>query len=49
MGNFRQSLKELSAGDTPIFLFPDNNLSTCQGILTKLGNALRLRRSVWDC
>ena len=26
-----------SARDVPIFLFPDGNLSMCQGILTKLG------------
>ena len=32
MGKFRQILTELSTQDTPIFLFPDNNL-----ILTKLG------------
>ena len=27
MGKFHQIFTELSAGDTPIFLFPDNNLS----------------------
>ena len=37
MGKFRQSLEELSAGDTPIFSFLDDNLSRYQGILTKLG------------
>ena len=37
MGKFRQILMELSAGDTPIFSIPDDNLSKCQGILTKLG------------
>ena len=29
----------------PMFRFPDSNLSKCQGILTKLGHALILRRS----
>ena len=37
MGNFRQSLTELSARDTPIFLLPDNDLSKHQRIFTKLG------------
>ena len=27
MGRFRQTFTELSARDTPIFSFPDNNLS----------------------
>ena len=27
MGKFRQILTDLSAWDTPIFLFPDDNLS----------------------
>ena len=37
MGKFRQFLMELSARDTPIFSFPDYNLSKYQGIFTKLG------------
>ena len=37
MGKFRQILTELSAQDTPIFLFPVDNLSKCQWIFTKLG------------
>ena len=37
MGKFRQFLTELSARDTPIFLFPDDNLSKHQWIFTKLG------------
>ena len=37
MGKFRQILTELSARDMPIFLFPDDNLSKCQWIFTKLG------------
>ena len=36
MGKFRQFLKELSAHDTPIFSFQDNNCSKCQWIFTKL-------------
>ena len=35
MEKFCQILTELSARDTPIFSFPNDNLS--QGILTKLG------------
>ena len=37
MGKFRQFLTELSARDTPIFSFPDDNLSKHQLIFTKLG------------
>ena len=37
MGEFRQILTELSARDTPIFSFPDDNLSKHQWIFTKLG------------
>ena len=37
MGEFRQFLRELSARDTPIFSFPDDNLSKHQWIFTKLG------------
>ena len=37
-GKFHQVLVELSTRDTPIFLFLDDNLSNCQGILTKLGS-----------
>ena len=35
MGEFRHIFMELSARDTPIFSFPDDNLSKLQGILTK--------------
>ena len=35
MGKFRQIFTELSVRDTPIFSFPDDNLSKKQGILTK--------------
>ena len=37
MGKFRQFLTELSARDTHIFSFPDDNLSKHQWIFTKLG------------
>ena len=37
MGKFRQIFTELSALDTPIFSFPDDNLSKRQWIVTKLG------------
>ena len=43
MGKFCQTLTELSAGDTPIFLFPEDNLSKCQGILTKLGTCIDIK------
>ena len=36
MGKFRQIWMELSARDTPIFSFPDDNLSKRQWIFTKL-------------
>ena len=37
MGKFRQCLTELSARDTPIFSYPDGNLSKHQWIFIKLG------------
>ena len=37
---------ELSVRDTPIFSFPDNNLSKSQGILTKLGTCIDMKE-VW--
>ena len=43
MAKFHQILMELSAWDTPIFLFPDNNLSKCRGILTKLGTCFDIK------
>ena len=46
MGKFRQILTELSARDTPIFSFPDNNLSKCQGILTKPGMCIDIKE-IW--
>ena len=44
MGKFRQILTELSARD--IFSFPDDNLSKCQGILTKLGTCINIKE-IW--
>ena len=46
MGKFRQILTELSARDMPIFSFPDDNLSKCQGILTKLGTCIDMKE-IW--
>ena len=46
MGKFRQFLTELSAQDTSIFSFPDDNLSKCQGILTKLGTCIDIKE-IW--
>ena len=37
MGKFRQIYMKLSAQDTPIFSFSDDNLSKHQWIFTKLG------------
>ena len=37
---------ELSARNTPTFSFPDNNLSKCQGILTKLGTCINIKE-IW--
>ena len=46
MGKFSEILKELSARDTPIFTFRDDNLSKCQGILTKLGTCIHIKE-IW--
>ena len=50
MAKFRQIFTELSARDTPIFSFPDDNLSwdfnQCQGILTKLGTCINIKE-IW--
>ena len=43
---FHQILTELSAQDTPIFSFLDDNLSKCQGILTKLGPCIDIK-GIW--
>ena len=46
MGKFRQFLTELSAWDTSIFLFPDYNLSSKQGIFTKLAICIDIKE-IW--
>ena len=46
MGKFCQILTELSARNTPIFSFLDDNLSKCQGILTKLGTCIDIEE-IW--
>ena len=46
MGKFRYILTELLARDTPIFSFPDENLSKCQRILTKLGTCIDIKE-IW--
>ena len=46
MGKFRQILTELSAGDTLMFSFPDNNLCKYQGILTKRGTCIDIKE-IW--
>ena len=46
MGKFCQILTELSALDMPIFSFPDDSLSKCQGILTKLGTCIDMKE-IW--
>ena len=46
MGKFRRILTELSARDTPIFLFQDDNLNKDQGILTKLGTCIDMKE-IW--
>ena len=48
MGKFHHILTELSARDMLIFLFPGENLSKCQGILTKLGTCIDIKE-IWDC
>ena len=48
MGKFRHILTELSARDTPIFSFLVDNLSNCQGILTKLNTCIDINiKEVW--
>ena len=46
MGKFHQIFMELSALDTPIFSFPDDNLSKWQGILTKLAAFIDIKE-IW--
>ena len=44
MGKFHQILEELSIRDLSIFSLPDNNLSKYQGILTKLGTCIDIKK-----
>ena len=46
MGRFRQFLTELSARDTPIFSFPNYNLSKYQRIFTKLAVCINFKE-IW--
>ena len=46
MGKFHQILTKSSARDTPISSFPDNKMSKCQGILTKLGTCID-NKKIW--
>ena len=46
MGKFRQIFMELSARNTPIFSFPDDNLSKQQGIFTKLAIYIDIKE-IW--
>ena len=46
LGKFRQFLMELTAQDMPIFSFPDYNLSTYQGIFTKLAVCIDIKE-IW--
>ena len=45
MGKFRQIFTELSARDTPIFSFPDDNLVNNKGFSSNLLYVLTVRRS----
>ena len=46
MGKSRKFFTELSVRDTPIFSFPDDNLSKWQGILTKLATYIEIKE-IW--
>ena len=48
MGKFRQIFTELSARDTPIVSFPDDNLSKLQGILIKLAIYIEIKESWFE-
>ena len=43
MGKFRQISTDLSARDTHIFSFPDDNLSEYQTIVSKLGTGIDIK------
>ena len=46
MGQFRQILEELSAQDTPIFSFTDDNFSKYKGILMELDTGIDTKK-IW--
>ena len=46
MGKFCQILPDLPVQDKPIFFFLDDNLSKCQGILTKLDTCIN-NKEIW--
>ena len=46
MGKFSQFFYGVICPRPPIFSFPDNNLSKCQGILTKLGTCIDMKE-IW--
>ena len=46
MGKFRQIFTQLSARDTPMFSFTDDNLSKLQGILTRLAIYIDIKE-IW--
>ena len=45
-GQISSNFDELAARDTPIFLFPNNNLSKSQGILNKLCTYIDMKE-IW--
>ena len=49
MGKFRQIFTELSDQDTPVFSFPEDNLSKKRGILTKLAICNDIKEICLDC
>ena len=44
--SFKFWWNSLSVWDTPIYLFLDDNLSKCQGILTQLGTCIDIKE-IW--
>ena len=45
-GQVSSNFDGVTARDTPIFSFPDDNLSKCRGILTKLGTCIDMKK-IW--
>ena len=46
MGKFRQILTKISVRDTPMFSFPDDNMSKCQRISTTLSACIDIKE-IW--